>query len=317
MRSFVIACAIGWAVLIPVAAVYAQKINLPLFAAIPAAVAFLFEYIFYLVPGFESVRERFSGSRLAPSLIASVLIPYLVYAVPSHLFYWDRFAILTLVAAAIAYWYSILPFRWWADIGLVAALAATLLTPLFKWIYPDPARHVSVFVLGHLFLIHTGAMVMLVKRRFPGLGFGFVPSLREMRIGALNFLLFIPLGGALGVALHLFNYVGRSLWQGPLVFVGYFLVVALGEEFAFRGILQPSLERATGRPQLALVITSVCFGIAHLWFRGNFGFPNWRMMIVAGVAGWFYGRAFRQANSIRAAMVAHSLVVTVWLVWLT
>ena len=262
------------------------------------------------------MRERFAGKSLAPALIASVLIPYLVYAVPSQLFHWDRFAVLSLVAAGIAYWYAIFPKKWWADMGFVAALIVVLLTPLFKWIYPDPAKHVSVFVLGHLFLIHAGAMVMLVERRFSGLGFGFVPSVREMRIGALNFALFIPIGAALGYGLHLFGYVGKPAWQAPLVFLGYFLVVALGEEFAFRGILQPSLAQVTGSPQLALIVTSVCFGCAHLWFRGNAGFPNWRMMIVASVAGWFYGRAFQQAGSIRAAMVTHTLVVTVWIVWL-
>jgi hypothetical protein len=40
------------------------------------------------------------------------------------------------------------------------------------------------------------------------------------------------------------------------------------------------------------------------------------MMVLAAVAGWFYGKAFEQAGSIRASMVTHALTVTVWLVWL-
>lgn len=316
MRSFIITAVIGWAVLIPIAFGYARKQDLSPALAIPAVLAFLIEYIFYLVPGFPSVRERFSGRRLLPYLFVSVLLPYLVYAVPTHFFYWDRFAVLVTVAGTIVFWYAVLPRKWYSDIGFIATLAVILLSPVFKWIYPDPAKHVSVFILGHLFLIHTGAMVMLVQRHFPGLEFGFVPSIREMRIGAWNFLLFIPLGAALGLGLHLFGYVGKPAWQAPVVFAGYFLVVALGEEFAFRGVIQPSLRQATRSPQWALVLTSLCFGIAHLWFRGNAGFPNWRMAILASVAGWFYGRAAQQAGSILAAMIAHTLVVTVWLVWL-
>jgi hypothetical protein len=38
--------------------------------------------------------------------------------------------------------------------------------------------------------------------------------------------------------------------------------------------------------------------------------------VLATFAGLFYGRAFLQARSIRAAMVTHALVVTVWQVFL-
>ena len=36
------------------------------------------------------------------------------------------------------------------------------------------------------------------------------------------------------------------------------------------------------------------------------------MALIAGIAGCFYGRAFQRAGSIRAGMVTHALVVTVW-----
>jgi hypothetical protein len=56
-------------------------------------------------------------------------------------------------------------------------------------------------------------------------------------------------------------------------------------------------------------VTSLLFGLAHLWFRS---FPNWRWVPVAAVLGWFCGRARNQAGSIRAGMVTHVLVVTTW-----
>jgi membrane protease YdiL (CAAX protease family) len=53
----------------------------------------------------------------------------------------------------------------------------------------------------------------------------------------------------------------------------------------------------------------VLFGLAHLGFRQ---FPNWRFAVVAGVAGVFYGLAYRRGGGIRSAMVAHAFTVTAW-----
>jgi len=103
-----------------------------------------------------------------------------------------------------------------------------------------------------------------------------------------------------------------SLGKIAAIFLGMLWVVALGEEFFFRGLLQQWIAQWTSRPALALVVASILFGAAHLGFRG---FPNWRFALAAAVAGWFYGRAYQQAGSIRASMVTHALVVTVWRAW--
>jgi len=52
----------------------------------------------------------------------------------------------------------------------------------------------------------------------------------------------------------------------------------------------------------------------NLWYRP---FPNWRIAILAAVAGVFYGLAYRQARSIRASMVTHALTVTAWRLFFT
>jgi membrane protease YdiL (CAAX protease family) len=163
-------------------------------------------------------------------------------------------------------------------------------------------------------LIHTAALSILVIRKFPGIGYGFIPTRKEMWIGTRNFLLFVPFGAVLGPSLGIFKYRGQSAWLAPVLLVGYFWVLALSEELAFRGVLQQTLVRVLGNRHLALVLASIAFGSVHIWFPG--GFPNWRVMILAAVAGWFYGKSFEQAGSIRASMVTHALTVTVWLVWL-
>ena len=97
-------------------------------------------------------------------------------------------------------------------------------------------------------------------------------------------------------------------------FAGVLWVLAVAEEFFFRGLIQQLLSRLLGSNTAGLVFASVLFGLAHLGYRE---FPNWRFALVATLAGVFYGRAYLQAQSIRAAMVTHALVVTVWKTFLT
>ena len=55
-------------------------------------------------------------------------------------------------------------------------------------------------------------------------------------------------------------------------------------------------------------------GAVHLPFGGQF--PNWKFAALAAVAHLGYGIAFQKGKGVRAAMVTHALVVTVWRVFL-
>jgi hypothetical protein len=125
---------------------------------------------------------------------------------------------------------------------------------------------------------------------------------------------FLPVGFALVWLLHMkTRTVPVALWKGvPAVFIGIYLVTAFSEEFAFRGVLQQHLTRVLGIWP-ALVVASLLFGLSHLTF-GN-AFPNWHMVELAGLAGLFYGWAYREAGSIRASMITHALTVVVWTLW--
>jgi uncharacterized protein len=311
-RNFLIACVAGWVVLIPAAVVYARQYGIAASVAIPVVAAILIEFIFYLATGFEEIRDFFTP----PRILASALLPYLVYAIPTGQFALAPFAVLVLLAAILAYWFVVLPHIWWADLAFVAFAAGILLSGVLKnVIYLLPVRHVPVHVVpGHATLIHVAAMSILVVRRIPGIHYGFIPTRHELMVGLRNFLLFLPVGAVLGLLLQIFKYRGQSPWIAPVLFVGYFWVVALSEEFAFRGVIQQTLRDVLGNRHAALVCSSILFGFVHLWFPG--GFPNWRMMIIGSAAGWFYGRAFEQGGGIRAAMVAHALTDTVWIIWL-
>ena len=153
-------------------------------------------------------------------------------------------------------------------------------------------------------------MSLILVRRVRETGYGFVPSWKDWRIGALHYLYFLPVGIPLALALHAMHWGPvKPLWSIAGTFLGFLFVITLGEEFFFRGVLQQWMEDWTWSRTAALLITSVCFGLAHLWLGR---FPNWPWVPLAAALGWFCGRARNQAGSIRASMVTHTLVVTTW-----
>lgn len=272
--------------------------------------AFLIEYSFYLVPGFEPVRERLKGPRLPWLLAASALLPYLVYALGTGQFAWMALAKLAGLAMVVSFWYVILPAVALADIALLCVLAAALLFKFFNSIYTAPAPRLEVSVLGQLALIHVSAMAFLAVRGAEGTGYGFLPRRQDWIIGIRQFLYFLVVGIPLALGLGAFRFGAETpAWKVAATFFGILWVVALSEEFFFRGLLQQWLGKWTGSARAGLVAASLLFGAVHLGFRE---FPNWRFALVAAVAGWFYGRAYEQARSIRAGMVTHALVVTTW-----
>jgi len=289
---------------------YAREKFVPPSLAVPIIAAFLFEYPFYLLPGFAGAREWLSRRLLSPTLAvlltASALAPYLVYSLGAGQFRWGALVRLAVLAAAVSFWYVIRQPSVTADLAFLVLLAAPILMRFFDWVYTSPLLNLDLDVLGQLMLIRLAAAAVLIFRKPEGVGFGFLPTAREWKIGVLHFAMFIPVGFALALAIGLYRFQPSfGPWWKPVgLFVGMLWVVALSEEFLFRGLLQRWLTDWLGRPQAALILAALLFGSVHLWFRQ---FPNWRFALVAAVAGWFYGRAYRVAGGIRAAMVAHAL----------
>jgi membrane protease YdiL (CAAX protease family) len=313
LGAFRAALLIGWIGLSAAGLLYARAKNIPLWAAVPLIAAFLVEYPFYLVPGFEAVRERLrtrlTHRQLALGMAVSAIAPYLAYSIPTGQFRWMAFAGLAAIIAAVSFWYVALPPSRVADVLFLVLLAATMLSGSFTHIYTSPVRYVDT--LGKVMLIRTGALAALELRGLQGMRFGFIPSQKEWMAGVQYFFYFLPIGFPLALWLgivHL-NFTVFVFWKTLAFFFGVLWVLALSEEFFFRGLLQQWLADWTQRPHLSLIAASLLFGAAHLGFRA---FPNWRMAAVSAVAGWFYGMAFRKTASIRASMVTHALVVTVW-----
>jgi membrane protease YdiL (CAAX protease family) len=314
LGAFRAALLTGWIGLSTAGWLYARQKNIPLWAALPLIAAFLLEYSFYLVPGIQAararLRERFSRGTLALAMALSAVAPYLVYSLFTGQFTWVACVSLAAIVAAVSFWYMALRPSPVTDVLFLVFLAAIVFSRVFNYIYASPIG-VRVDILGKLMLIRTGALAALELRRVEGIGFGFIPSQKEWITGVRYFFYFLPVGFPLALALGLvrLNFTGFLFWQTLAIFCGALWVLALSEEFFFRGLLQQWMTAWTARPNLALIATSLLFGAAHLPFRA---FPNWSMAAVAAVAGCFYGIAYRKTGSIRASMVTHALVVTAW-----
>ncbi|HTM47605.1 MAG TPA: CPBP family intramembrane glutamic endopeptidase [Bryobacteraceae bacterium] len=315
-RSFLITCAVGWAVLASAGAGYAIFKHLPAGLALPLTAAFLIEYTFFLVPGFEGLREwisdRIPPRTIAAGLALSALLPYLVYSLGSGEFRVIPAARLAALVLALSFWYILRKPSPTADLALLALVAAAVVARFFKQIYTSPNPSVDILsALGKLMLIRLYAGVMLILREVEGTGYGFLPTANEWRIGLRYYLYYLPVGAALffGLGLAHFRTSPTLLAVAPLYFLGVLWGLALGEEFLARGLLQKWISDWTGNPPLGLILASIAFGASHLWFRD---FPNWRWAITATALGWFCGKAFNQGGGIRAAMVTHALVVTTW-----
>ncbi len=266
------------------------------------------EYPFYLLPAFPDVRKRLAGPHFAGALALSLVLPYLACCASGH---FAPIALLKLVALALvlACWYRVFPINLPTDLAFLGLLAASLLSQFFETVYPPSFPGLPTAILGRISLFHVAALVLIVQRGIPETGYGFIPSLREWRIGAMHFLYFLPLAAGIAIPTKMVRLVHPApLWKTIGIFLAFLWVVALFEEFIFRGALLGWLEQRASRAA-ALVLTSVLFGCAHLWFRG---FPNWRWAILAAILGWFCGRARIQAGSIRAGAVTHALVVAAW-----
>jgi len=313
--GFRAALLIGWVLLGVAGMEYARAKAIPASAALPVLAAFLFLYPFYLVTGFPTERERFSGASLPALLLAITVTPYLICCAGPVAFEWSGLAQLAAVALALSLWYLVLPTAPVTDAAFLALVVWISLGRYFEPVYRTPLRLYAA-ELGRISLFLCAALCLMLQRRVHETGFGFIPSRKEWRIGFLHYLYFLPLGipAALALrAMHVTHLV--PVWVIAGTFAGYLWGLALAEEFLFRGVLQQWIEDWTWNQRAALVLTSLLFGAAHLWFAG--AFPNWRMALVATILGWFCGRARNQAGGIRASVITHTLVVTTWRAFLT
>jgi uncharacterized protein len=307
-----------WAASVVAALFYAQDRGIPWATALAVLPAFLLEVTLYFTMGVERLRlrlETLPPTGVATALVVAAAAPYALASLALRNFSWHSLGVIVALAVVAAFWYVVFPHQTAVDVLFLIFIAAVWLARAIPPLYTSSLAALPLGVLGQLMWFRTGIFAILSVRRMKNVGFGFWPAAREWKIGALYFAGLLPVAAAAGWAIHFasphMRYAGweRTTLIGLATFFGILWVLALGEELLFRGLLQQWIASWLHSEWAGLLLAALLFGSVHLWYRA---FPNWRFAVLSGVAGVFYGMAYRQARSIRASMVTHALMVTAW-----
>ena len=249
---------------------------------------------------------------LLPALLVT---PYVMVSISGHMFRWGWFALYAALPVAIA----------WLLRGAAAADArqrgdwrdALILLALglavdFRWF--DRAWPSGLRALNELLLVDAGLYGFLAIRQLSATGFDFHLKWSDWKTGLRELAFFTPIVLVLGWAVVFIHPHGNlpGIGSALLRWVGIFFFTAVPEELFFRAWVQNLLERRVGR-RAALVIASVLFGLSH--FNKRSAHFNWRYVLLATIAGIFYGRAWREQRRVPASTITHASVDWVWGLW--
>jgi hypothetical protein len=247
---------------------------------------------------------------------AALCVPYLLVSVAGGVFRWGWFALYALLPVAVA---SLL---WqagradegqrgnWRDFLVLAVLGLAVDLRWFEGAWP---AHLAIF--NKVLLLDAGIYGFIALRQLEGIGFDLRLRLRDAAIGLRELAWYTPIALVLGLGLGFLHL--HAAWPGlaPIAraWLFTFFFIAVPEELFFRGWLQNLLERRMGRAA-ALFLTAILFGLAH--FNKRTVLFNWRYVVLAAVAGVFYGRAWRRERRVGASAITHASVDTIWSLWL-
>jgi uncharacterized protein len=245
-------------------------------------------------------------------LPASLGLSYLLIAIPAGDFRWQVAVIIFSLPILLAAFLELpgLPSQMtWRDGTVLLLLAAIYMLRWIALAWP----YASLAALPKLFLVDLALYLFVVIRKLEGVGYSLTPSREVLATGLREWLYFLPFGIGLGLALGFIHFYPR-LPSGMTVLASVlvtFLLIAIPEEIFFRGILQNTLESRLGR-RYALIVASLLFGLAHFNKGARF---NWRYVLLAAIAGIFYGRAWRARRQLLASIITHTAVDVAWSLW--
>ncbi len=198
----------------------------------------------------------------------------------------------------------------WQDFLVLAVLGLAVDLRWFEGAWP---AHLAVF--SKILLMDAGIYGFLLVRELDGVGFDLRLRWRDAAVGLRETAFYTPIALLLGLGMGFLHAHAR--WPGVGAVAGAwlftFFFIAVPEELFFRGWLQNLLERRMGRWG-SLLLTSVVFGLAH--FNKRAAHFNWQYVLMAAIAGFFYGRAWLSARRVGTSAVTHASVDAIWSLWL-
>jgi membrane protease YdiL (CAAX protease family) len=194
---------------------------------------------------------------------------------------------------------------------LLIALPAVLPVPtrlLYRvFPYPPPLTH----TLAILMALSTAVAAFVLLRRLDGVGYAAAWGRGFTANFALHLAIFAAIAIPLGMKLGFLKYqpsLARAR-SSPLTVLGILFFTAWPEEFLFRGLLQNLLSRAMKSQWAGLAVASVIFGFSHIFHAP---YPNWKYVLLATLAGLFYGHVWIRTRSLLPGTFVHALVDISW-----
>lgn len=262
----------------------------------------------------------------APALLS---LSYVLVAGSGGLFRWGWFALYALLPAGVAVLLrqaaqvdpgspasAGLRGAWrgqrgnWRDFLVLAVLGLAVDLRWFEKAWPP---HMTIF--NKVLLLDAGIWAFIFVRGLEGIGFDLRLRLRDLATGVRELVFYTPIALALGLSLGFLHAHAAMPAPGAIAEAWFFtfFFIAVPEELFFRGWLQNLLERRAGRIP-ALLVTAALFGLAH--FNKRTTSFNWRYVLLAAIAGLFYGRAWMRDHRVGASAVTHASVDAIWSLWL-
>ena len=271
----------------------------------------------------------FAGERMAraiarwPAVLqfgapAGLVVPYAFLAASTHMFQWRWFLLYAALPMVMAWLMSqaatLDPEQRgnWRDVLVLLTLGLAVDLRWFDSAWPAGLRG-----LANLLLVDAGLYAFLGVRRLSGTGFDFHPKWTDWKTGLRELAFFAPLVIAGGLVLGFIHPHTNlpALGNALLTWVEISVFVAVPEELFSRAWVQNFLERRVDR-RSALLITSVLFGLSHFNKRNGVGQHfNWSYVLLATIAGIFYGRAWREHRRVPASTITHTCVDWLWSWW--
>ncbi|MGA2200807.1 MAG: CPBP family intramembrane glutamic endopeptidase [Terriglobales bacterium] len=272
----------------------------------------------------------FAGQRVGracarwPSTVRSALpvlcaLPYVLISCSHQMFSWRWCALYAALPVAIAWLLGQAAIADpeqrgnWRDAIILLMLGLAIDLRWFERAWPN-----GLAGWGKLLVVDAALYGFVAVRRLHGTGFDFHFRWSDWKTGLRELAFLTPVVLGLGMAmgfLHPHDSALRWFWMIPK-WIYIFVFVALPEELYFRAWVQNLLERRVGR-RAALGITAVLFGLSHFnkHFSKSSAHFNWRYVLLASVAGIFYGRAWRQRRRVPASAITHASVDAIWSFW--
>ena len=261
----------------------------------------------------DRINAKF-GAAAGVFLGVCVLLAYMFYLLGTGSVSWTRVAVaagLIFVPVGLAVRAENAAPGAWQDFATILGIWVVVKFGHRIWeLWPYPAGKLS-HVLTSMAAVDVALASFLLIRRAKGIGYSIGWGKRWALYVAGSFLVFACIAIPLGTALHFITFA--PLWGKWGAYAGVSLAILLftawPEELLFRGLLQNFLSKASKSELAGWWTASVLFGFSHIT---NLGFPNWRYVILATIAGLFYGWVWRKTGSIFASALVHAVVDAVW-----